>query len=211
MSQAPVPTGTTDDFAPPIVTQFAVFLDNRVGQLRKLTQIFEGQYLTLCALSVVDATSYAVCRVITSNAILARRLLTRHGFAFSEIDILVVELSDDHSLTGICEFLTQVEVSIHYVYPLWVQPRGHPVMAMYTDDPTFATQILRRRLVTLFGENELGENACGSDPGKASDLVNDLASDQVTDEAIEQFFDELPGLEEDEEDDSSEKGPDPFS
>jgi|GEM_PF-447822 len=208
MSQSPVPAGTTDDFAPPIVTQFAVFLDNRVGQLRKLTQIFEGQHLTLCALSVVDATSYAVCRVITSNAILARRLLTRHGFAFSEIDILVVELSDDHSLTGICEFLTQVEVSIHYVYPLWVQPRGHPVMAMYTDDLTFATQILRRRLVTLFGENELGDNACGSDPGKASDLV----SDQVTDEAIEQFFDELPGLEDDEqEDESSEKGSGPFS
>lgn len=219
MSKTQVPIGTTEGFAPPIVTQFAVFLDNRVGKMRDLAEIFEGHHLKLCALSVVDAVSYAVIRVVTSNSTLARRLLTRHGFHFSEVDILAVEMRDEHSLSQICQFLTAVEVNIHYIYPLWVQPRGAPVIALYADDITFASQILRRRLVTLLGENDLGENApqtqvgTPNDPsavdggyviGPINEPISETDSDDV-DEAIDELFNG-PGTKDpdDEQDDDDE-------
>ncbi len=169
MSQAPTPLETGGGYAPPSVTQFAVFLDNRVGKLRELTCIFEAQALTLGGLTVVDAVSYAVCRIVTSNAALCRRLLERAGLPYSEVDILAIELTPDHTLTEVCQFLTTVEVNIHYVYPLWVQPRGYSVMALYADDLTFAAQVLRKKHITLLGENDLGENAPGSSPGKPND------------------------------------------
>ena len=158
MSQAPVEAATTGGFQAPSNTQFGVFLDMRVGKLLDLLRVFEGQALTLAGLSVVDSADHAVVRIVTSNAILARRLLERHGMPYSMADVLVIELDGSRGLTDVCEVLVRAELNIHYAYPLIVQPRGLPTIVLHTDDIHFAAQLLRRKLFTLFGENDLGDN-----------------------------------------------------
>src|SRR5439155_11823617 len=98
MSQALTPTGTTQGYAPPTVTQFSVFLDNRVGKLHELLRTFEHSAVRLMAISVHDASDHAVVRIITSNAHESRLVLTRHQLPFSEVNLLVVELSKTHTL-----------------------------------------------------------------------------------------------------------------
>ena len=68
MSQASTPTETTQGYAPPTVTQFSVFLDNRVGKLHDLVRTFENSSVRLLAISVHDASDHAVVRLITSNS-----------------------------------------------------------------------------------------------------------------------------------------------
>ena len=48
MSQMPAETELGGKYEPPCNTQFNVFLDNRVGRLMNLLNIFDGQALTLC-------------------------------------------------------------------------------------------------------------------------------------------------------------------
>lgn len=155
MSQAPTPTETTRGYAPPTVTQFSVFLDNKVGKLFDIVQAFDGSACQICALSVHEASDHAVIRIVTSNAAAARAILARQRVAYSDREILVVELSKGHTLSSLCLSLLGVELNIHFAYPLMIRPNGTATIAMAVDDPVLAGQVLRRKDFRLFGEADL--------------------------------------------------------
>lgn len=164
MSQMPVETEMGSRYEAPCNTQFNVFLDNRVGRLLPLLRAFDDQALTLAGFSVLEATGHAVVRIVTSKADLARRLLQRNEFPFSEQTILCIEIDPSHSVADVCQYLVTAEVSISYAYPLLVRPRNRAVIAMHCDDCEFAAMVLRNKLFTLLGENDLGDNAPGTAP-----------------------------------------------
>lgn len=155
MSAAGVPSGTTQGYAPPTVSQFSVFLANKVGKLYDLVDLFDHSPCQVCALSVHEATDHAVVRLITNRASVARSLLREQRLAFGEMDVLVVELSRGHTLSSLCLSLLGAELNIHFAYPLMLRPNGTPTIALAVDDPTLAGQILRRKEFRLFGEADL--------------------------------------------------------
>lgn len=164
MSQMPTELEMGGRYEPPYNTQFNVFLDNRVGRLLHLVEVFKGQSLTLAGFSILESTGHAVVRVVTSRSDLARRLLQRHDYPFSEQTILCIEVDDRHTIADVCQCLVTAEVSISHAYPLMVRPRGRAVVAMHCDDCEFAAMVLRNKLFALLGENDLGDNATGSAP-----------------------------------------------
>jgi len=155
-------------YEPPRNTQFNVFLDNRVGRLLELVEIFDGQALHLAGLSVMDATDHAVVRLVTSRAELARRLLQRHNLPFHEVEVLVVELRPGQSLTKLCKALVQAELNIYYAYPLLGRSHGGALVALHVDDLQLAGQILRKKMFALLAENDLGDNATPDERGPAA-------------------------------------------
>jgi len=155
MSQASTPTETARGFAPPTVTQFSVFLDNRPGRLFDLVESFDGSSCQICALSVHEASDHAVVRMVTNRSSLARSLLREEGAPFAEHDVLVVELTEGHTLSSLCLSLLGAELNIHFAYPLMLRPNGTPTIALAVDDPVLAGQILRRKDFRLFGEADL--------------------------------------------------------
>lgn len=159
MSQAPTPLDTTQGYAPPIVTQFSVFLANRVGRLYDLVEAFDTSPCAICALSVNEASDCAIVRIISNNSAAARNLLKSYEIPFSETDLLVVELSKGHTLSSLCVCLLRAELNIRFAYPLMLRPNGTPTIALSVDDPTLAGQILRRKDFRLFGEADLPGSA----------------------------------------------------
>jgi hypothetical protein len=159
MSQAPSPLETTQGYHPPTVTQFSVFLVNKVGKMLDLVERFENTNLCkIYALSVHEASDHAVVRLVTSNANKAREILKHDGFPFSERDVLVVELSGKHTLGTMCLSILAAELSIQFAYPLMIRTiHGHPSMALAVDDLTLAGQLLRRKDFTLLGEADLSK------------------------------------------------------
>lgn len=155
MSQASMPLETTHGYAPPIVTQFSVFLPNKVGKLLDMVEEFDGSTVQICAISVNEASDCAIVRIITNNNKAARALLQTRALAFTETDLLVVELSNGHSLSSLCLSLLSAELSIHFAYPLMLRPNGTPTIALAVDDITLAGQILRKKNFRLFGEGDL--------------------------------------------------------
>ncbi|HRQ76603.1 MAG TPA: hypothetical protein PK098_11855 [Phycisphaerales bacterium] len=155
MSQI-VPQQTSQGYAPPSVRQFSVFLDNKVGKLLALLRLFdEAQTVHLVAFSVVEASDYAVVRIIPNNADAARALLREHGVAFSELDLLIVELGREHTLASMCLYLLGAELNIRFAYPLMLRPNGTPTIALAVDDHHLAGQILRKKNFRLLGEEDL--------------------------------------------------------
>lgn len=154
MSQAPSPLETSHGYSPPSVTQFSVFLTNKVGKLFDLVEAFDGR-CQICALSVHEASDHAVVRIVTNAASTARELLKHEGLPFSERDVLVVELCRGKLLSQLCLCLLSAELSIHFAYPLMHQRGGEATIALAVDDLTLAGQILRRKEFRLLGEADL--------------------------------------------------------
>ncbi len=156
MSQSPNPFETAQGAATPSVTQYSVFLDNRVGKLRTLLEAFSRRpYCRLRGVSVHEASDYAVVRLITSNADEASRVLTEEGFPYSETEVLVVEMPDDCSIARMCAALVAAELNIQFINPIFGRPGRGPTVALAVDDPTLAGQILRRKSFELLGEADL--------------------------------------------------------
>ena len=155
-SKASTPQETTQGYAPPIVTQFSVFLPNKVGRLLDMVAAFDNSPTQICALSVNEASDCAIVRLITNCSKDARTILAGNKVAFSETDLLVVELSNNHTLSSLCLSLLSAELNIHFAYPLMIRPNGTPTIALAVDDITLAGQILRRKDFRLFGEADLG-------------------------------------------------------
>ncbi|MEL6329888.1 MAG: acetolactate synthase [Planctomycetota bacterium] len=154
-SSAPTPLETTQGYVPPTVTQFSVFMNNKVGKLLDMVEGFDDSDCSICAISVHEASDHAVVRIITNKARKARELLREHRLAFGEMDVLVVELTENHTLTSMCLSLLGAELNIMFAYPLMIKPNGRPTIALAVDDPNLAGQILRRKQFRLFGELEL--------------------------------------------------------
>lgn len=156
MTQAPTPQQTSQGYSPPTVRQFSVFLENKVGKLLDMVRLFdEAPDVHLCAFSVMESSDYAVVRIIPNNADAARNLLRRHGLSFSELDLLIVELTDGHTLSSMCLYLLGAELNIRFAYPLMLRPNGTPTIALSVDDQTLAGQILRKKCFSLLGEADL--------------------------------------------------------
>ena len=143
-------------FEPTRVTQFTVFLENRVGRLQSLVRALEHGEGKIVAMSVEESADAALVRIICSSPNESRDILQLAGFAFSENELLVVELpkKSRQPLIDICSALLSAEINIHYAYPLLVRPRG-PSLALNVDDPTLAARLLIKKGFTLIGESDL--------------------------------------------------------
>jgi len=158
---------TLQGYSAPSSTQFSVFLDNRVGKMLELIEVFDGRRLRIVALSVIDSADHAVVRLVTTNSALARQTLSKRKLPFSECNILVVELSHEQTLNKLCVALLSAELNLHYAYPLMVRPHGMPTIALHCDDMFLAGNILRSKAFTLLGEKDLmvdGEDENPFDP-----------------------------------------------
>lgn len=156
MSQTQTPLETTQSYSPPSVTQFSVFLDNRVGKLYELVEMLDNlPGCQIAALSVHEASDHAVVRIITTCSTTTKQALRAKGHAFSEKSLLVVELVNNHTLPGLCMGLLGAEINIHFAYPLMLGPAEAPTIAISVDDLLLAGQVLRRKGFRLLGEADL--------------------------------------------------------
>ncbi len=156
MTRASVPHETAEGSDYPTVCQLSVFLENRVGQLLKLTQLFEQADIAIIAVSVVNSVDCAIIRLIVDEPAKASQVLRQHGFVLSEADLLAVVLPPGkRGLLSLYAALVGAEVSIHYTYPLLVQPSGHPAVALQVDDAEMATRTLKLHNFELLDQGHL--------------------------------------------------------
>ena len=119
----------------PSVTQFSVFLENRVGQLLEVIRAFHGSKVKIVGLTISDSADCSILRLMLSHSEQGREILTLNKHAVAENELLVVELPlGPQSLIDLCTALLQAEISIHYSYALIVHPRNRPAVAMHIDN-----------------------------------------------------------------------------
>ena len=150
------PFETAQAHSTPTVRQQSVFIENRVGQLLRLTQLFDRTDIRILAISVVYSVDCAICRMILDDPDKGYEILTGAGFQVSDAELIVVSLPHGkRALLHTWAALLGAEISIHYTYPLLIRPKGNAAIAVVPDDIEAAVRILRERKFEVLGQEEL--------------------------------------------------------
>ena len=134
-------------------------MENRVGRLHDLLRNFEGRNIRVVALSIANSVDCAFVRLMVNDVDRGREVLQLNNFAFSEIDLVGVELPDGpQPFVQICLALLQAELNVHYTYPLLYWRGGHGAIAMYVDDVDLALRTLEEKGLHVITESDLLED-----------------------------------------------------
>ena len=154
MSLEPLETASGSDF--PLCRQLSIFVENRLGQLLRLTRLFENTRVNILAVSVAEATDCAVVRLLVNDPDTAHETLSNANFAVSENELLVVELPPGkRAIRSICEALIAGEVNMNYIYPLLPRDNYAACLAIQVDDLPLAAAVLASRKFRLLDQSDL--------------------------------------------------------
>jgi hypothetical protein len=127
----------------PLVRQFSVFLENKVGALLNLTRTLSESNVHVCGISVVDTADASVVRIVVDDPDRCREALGRAGIAVNEASLLVVELpGGPEKLDTVLRGLVAAEVNIQYTYSLMIRPHDKALLALHCEDSEFARDVL---------------------------------------------------------------------
>lgn len=139
----------------PVVRQLSVFVDNRVGQLLRLTQLFDNKDVKILALSVVDSVDCAVVRLLFDRPDEAISVLRAAGFPVSVAEVLVVRVPHGkRGLLAVWSALLSSEINIAYAYPLMAGSIGSAV-ALRVDNTDIAVDTLNAKRFEVLSEGDL--------------------------------------------------------
>lgn len=150
------PLGTAEAQGVPTVRQQSVFIENRVGQLLRLTRLFDQSDIRILAVSVVYSVDCAICRMILDEPTKGYDVLTESGFHVSETELIVVSLPHGkRALLHTWAALLGGEINIHYTYALLVRPKNCAAIAVLPDNIEQAVRVLRERGFDILDEQDL--------------------------------------------------------
>lgn len=150
------PLETAEAQGVPTVRQLSVFVENRVGQLLRLTKLFSQTDIRILAISVVYSVDCAICRMIVDDPDKGYEVLTDAGFQVSQTELLVISLPHGkRALLDTWAALLGGEISIYYTYALLVRPHGLGAIAVLPDNLEQAVHILRERGFEVLDEYDL--------------------------------------------------------
>ncbi len=138
------------------VRQFSVFMENKVGRLLDIVKVFAQAQVHVVALSILDTADAAIVRLVTDDPDKARALFQEHGFAFSEVSLVVVELSSSAAdLKAVLTALLQAECNVHSAYSLLTRPRGKAALALHVEDGEVAGSVLQANQFKLLTQRDI--------------------------------------------------------
>lgn len=100
-----------------MIKQNIVFVENRAGSLRKVTEILAKEKIDIYGFACFDAPEFALFRMVSSDAQKAEKILTANGFINRITDVIAVNVKDEAG--GLDEILSVVgesNISLDYIY-----------------------------------------------------------------------------------------------
>jgi hypothetical protein len=137
------------------VKQFSVFIPNRVGQLFDLTALLAKHNVHIMGMTILDTTDCAIDRLIVDDPERARELMAANNFAFTECDVIVVEISTEAQLKGVLSALLTVEINLHYLYSFLLRPEGRSALALSVEDNDLAASALNTRGFKVLSQRDI--------------------------------------------------------
>ncbi len=146
---------TKRGYEEPAVSQFCIFLPTSMGRLRELIDLIGRRNVHLVALNLLDSVDAESVRIIFSDAATAHDILKEADYAFTQTDVLAVELPSPDALADIVAALLTAEVRMHMAYPLFSTSRGNSIVAVHVEDLPLAARVLRDNGFRLLDEGDL--------------------------------------------------------
>jgi hypothetical protein len=147
---------TTEKLDGPSVTQFSVFLPNKVGALLDLVRMLSDRGVDVLAQTVQDCADVAIVRLVVSDPESVEELFMEKGIPASICDLVVVELKEGASELGkLLSALLAAECNIFGSYALLPRPRGKCALALHVEDNDVAAAVLRQHGFAILAQRDI--------------------------------------------------------
>ena len=138
------------------VKQISVFLENKAGRLRELTETLSAQDLNIRALSLADTTDFGILRMIVNQPEEAFAALKDKGFAAAATEVLAVEVPDrPGGLAGVLGVLSDEGINVEYMYAFVEKKAGNAAVVLRVEELEKASTLLSGAGVTILEAEEV--------------------------------------------------------
>lgn len=137
------------------VRQFSIFVENKVGRLLEIINLFAERNIHVVALTTLDTSDSTILRMVVDDPESARQLLHEHAIAHTETEVLVVELDGAEQMQSALSVILQAEINIHYAYAFLSRPQGKSALCIHLEDPDIAAQSLLSNKYHILSQRDI--------------------------------------------------------
>ena len=137
------------------VTQFSIFLPNKVGAFLNVVKLLNEHHVHVLATNIEPSADSAIVRVVVSDPESVEGVFHLHGVAYSTCPLIVVELREATQLGDLLAALLAAEVNIFGSYALLTQPQGHAALALHVEDNDCAIHVLEGSGFKILGQHDI--------------------------------------------------------
>jgi hypothetical protein len=137
------------------VTQFSIFLRNKVGALLDVVRLLNEHHVHVLAVNVQDSADTAIVRIVVSDPETVEEIFSQHDVPFSVCGVCVVELKETTEFGKVLAALLQAEVNIFGSYALLCRPRGRTALALHVEDDECACSVLNSHGFVILNQADI--------------------------------------------------------
>lgn len=137
------------------IIQFSIFTDNKVGRLNVLLRLLNKQDIHIMAITNHETTDISIIRCVVNYPDETRWLLKKNDYAFSEHELLAVELDNPGQLKLITTALMEIEMNILYLYPFLVRPHDKLAVAVRLEYNDMAYEVLNKHGLKILSQSDI--------------------------------------------------------
>jgi hypothetical protein len=150
------PFETAEGSEYPVCRQLSVFVENRLGQLLRLTRALDGEPIRIVGLAVEGSVDCAIARLLVNDPDTAAKMITEAGFAVTQTEVMVIQLPPGkRGILAVCAALISGEININYAFPLLCSKDLGPCLVIQVDNVPSATAVLATHRCRLIDQSEL--------------------------------------------------------
>ncbi len=139
------------------VNQLSLFLENKPGELMKITRILAENDINLRAINIAETVDYGILRLVADDPRKAAAILSEMDYIVSVTPMVAVRVPDvPGGLNHILEQISGFGIDIRYMYALIGFAGGYAYMVFRVQDPNELTEKLNSVGIHTADNSEIG-------------------------------------------------------
>ncbi len=140
------------------VKQISVFIENKSGGLREVTDLLAEAQVDIRALSIAETADFGILRLIVNDTFKAANALKDSGIVYSVTDVLAIEGEDKPgSMARVVGALADAGISLNYAYAFFTKSKDTAVLVIRVEDIPGALKVLNIPGIKILSEEEIHE------------------------------------------------------
>lgn len=125
------------------IRQLTVFVENKVGYLSEITELFAKNDIDMKALSIADTKDFGILRLIVDKPEAALNVLKEHDFLGTITEVIGVEINNKAgALSKALAALSEKGVNVEYLYAFLSGTKDSAFVVIKASDNIAAEKIL---------------------------------------------------------------------
>lgn len=132
------------------IKQLSVFVENKEGKLREITDILAKAGIDIRALSIADTSEFGILRLIVRDPQKAKALLEKNGFVATINDVVGVEINDrPGGLAEIIRLFAERDINMEYMYAFLTRTENKAYLVVRVDDASEVENLLESEKIRI--------------------------------------------------------------